>query len=131
MKIRLFSFLQLVWCLSFLHFNVQISHFLGQRPMSQTVLTKPSLEKIHKIIAVKFDVVLPQQHLLNLIGSQSEELKHGLLADKIDPIYLDLLIETISEKITGMHYPTEHSTPYYKEYFRKKLKENKDSFFGL
>lgn len=99
--------------------------------MNQSVLINPSLEKIHKIISVKFGVSLSQKNLLDLIEAQPEELKQALKADQLELSTLHLLVETISEKITGMHYPTEHSTPYYKEYFKKKLQENSHQYFGL
>lgn len=98
--------------------------------MNNSVLTNLSLEKIYKIISVKFGVDLSQKQLLYLINTQSEELKSDLLKDRIDPASLDQLVEIVSERITGMHYPTQHSTPYYKEYYKKKLNESKDSYFG-
>ena len=99
--------------------------------MSNPVLTNSSLDKIHKIISVKFGVDLSQRQLLDLIEAQAEELRKALQVEQVDLLSLDLLVETISEEITGMNYPTDRSTPYYKEYFKKKLNENKDSYFGI
>lgn len=98
--------------------------------MGNYVLTSASLDKIHKIITVKFGVSLSQRQLMDVIEVQPEELRKALLAEQVDLSTLDLLVETMSEEITGMHYPTQASTPYYKEYFMKKLKENKDKYFG-
>ncbi|WP_224997103.1 hypothetical protein [Cesiribacter sp. SM1] len=95
------------------------------------VSTSPALDMIKKTLAVKFDVLLSHQQLLAVIERQAEDLKSALKADKITLNTLDQLVETISEEITGIHYPTNHSTPYYKEYFKKKLKENKDAYFGF
>lgn len=99
--------------------------------MSNYVLTSSNLDKIYKIISVKFGVDLSQQQLLSLIEAQEDELKIALQAEKVTPTSLDLLVETIAEDITGINYPTEHSTPYYKEYFKKKVKDNKDRYFGI
>lgn len=99
--------------------------------MSNYVLTSSSMDKIHRVISVKFGISLSQQQLLDMIEAQTEELRKALQAEQIDLASLDQLVETVSEEITGIHYPTEHSTPYYKEYFMKKLKENKDKYFGI
>ena len=40
--------------------------------MSNPVLTNSSLDKIHKIISVKFGVDLSQRQLLDLIEAQAE-----------------------------------------------------------
>lgn len=98
--------------------------------MIDTVLSNPGLEQIQRIISVKFGVDLTQKQLLNLLDTQPEEQKKGLLEEKIDPVSLDMLIESVSKEITGMHYPTEHSTPYFRAYYQKMLIENRDSFFG-
>jgi hypothetical protein len=95
------------------------------------VLTSPGLDMIKKILSVKFDVLLSHQQLLTFIERQPEELKKALEVEQVSLATLDQLVETVSEEITGIHYPTNHSTPYYKEFFRKKLKENKDRYFGL
>lgn len=99
--------------------------------MSNSVLVSSSLDKINRIISVKFGVHLSQKQLLDLVEAQPEELKKALLAEPLELLTLDLLVEAVSEEITGMHYPTEHSTAYYKEYFKKKLNENKESYFGV
>ncbi len=99
--------------------------------MSNNVLTSSSLDKIQKIISVKFGADLSQKQLIALIENQEETLKEALQAPLVTLATLNLLVETIAEDITGINYPTEHSTPYYKEYFKKKLKENKDKYFGL
>ena len=99
--------------------------------MSNVVLTSSSLDKIRKITSIKFGVDLSQKQILELIEAQPEELRKALQAEQLDIMALDQLVENISEEITGINYPTEHSTPYYKEYFKKKLKENKDQYFGF
>lgn len=95
------------------------------------ISTSPGLDMIRKVLAVKFDILLSHQQLLAFIERQPEELKKALKAEQVSLATLDQLVETVSEEITGIHYPTGHSTPYYKEYFKKKLKENKDQYFGL
>lgn len=89
------------------------------------------LDRIDKTLAVKFDVRLFQEQLLALIERQTEELKTSLQEEKITLATLNQLVEAISEEITGIHYPTEHSTTYYKEYFKKKLQENKGKYFDF
>lgn len=97
--------------------------------ISNSVLDSLCLERIHKILSVKFDVELSRIQLLALIEKQPEELKKALLAGQTDPETLNIFIESVSKKITGVSYPSQQSTSYYKEYFKKKLKENKDSYF--
>lgn len=104
---------------------------MSSTTMITHVSTSSNLDKIHKIINVKFSVHLSNEQLQDLIASQPEELKEALLAAQLKPATLDQLIETISEEITGIHYPTEHSTAYYKEYFKKKVQENKNQYFGI
>ena len=58
-------------------------------------------------------------------------LRTALKEKQKDLSTLYLLVENISKRITGVPYPTENSSPYYKEYFNKQLKENKDNYFGL
>lgn len=87
------------------------------------------LDRIDKTLVVKFDVKLTTAQLLALIGRQPVNLKKALLEDKITLAALDQLVETISEEITGIRYPTDQSTAYYKEYFKKKLQENKEHYF--
>lgn len=99
--------------------------------MSMDISTNTNLDKICKIISVKFDVILSPEQTIGLINTQPEELKVALQQETVTLTTLDQLVEAISETITGMHYPTEHSTSYYKEYFKKKLTENKASYFGL
>ncbi|WP_224994942.1 hypothetical protein [Cesiribacter sp. SM1] len=95
------------------------------------VSTSPGLDMIKKILTVKFDILLSHQQLLEFIERQPEELKKALKAEQVSLTTLDQLVERVSEEITGIHYPTDRSTPYYKEYFKKKLKENKDQYFGF
>jgi hypothetical protein len=95
------------------------------------VSTTPGLDMIKKILSVKFDVLLSHQQLLTFMERLPEELKKALKKEQVSLTTLDLLVEVVSEEITGIHYPTDHSTPYYKEYFKKKLKENKDRYFGF
>ena len=99
--------------------------------MSSTLLTNTSLDPITRIIQVKFDILLSTQQVQALIARQEEELKAALQLEYPALAALEALIESISEEITGTHYPTEHSTPYYKEYFKKKLNENKHRYFSL
>ncbi|WP_040396809.1 hypothetical protein [Cesiribacter andamanensis] len=74
--------------------------------------------------------MLTAGQLASLIAAQPEPLRQNLLADQPGLDALDELVERLSEQITGINYPTEHSTPYYKEYFKKKLQEGKEAFFG-
>lgn len=99
--------------------------------MSTSISTNTNLNRICKIILVKFDVILSPEQALVLIKAQPDELKEALQQEPVMLATLDQLIEALSEEITGIHYPSQHSTPYYKEYFKKKLKENKASYFGL
>ena len=99
--------------------------------MSNYIFTNTGLFKIRRVIFTKFGVDLFEEQLLNLIEIQPEGLRTALKEEQIDLTTLYLLVENISEEITGVPYPTENSTPYYKEYFNKKLKENKDKYFGF
>ena len=99
--------------------------------MSNYIFTSTGLSGIHRIIFTKFGVDLSEEQLLNLIETQPEWLRTALKEKQTDLSVLHLLVENISEKITGVPYPTENSSPYYKEYFNTKLKANKNNYFGL
>ena len=98
--------------------------------LSNDLLSKTTLDKVYRLISTKFGVNLSQQQLLMLIDAQPEGLRKALQAGQVDISTLDLLVETVAEKITGVRYPTQQSTPYYKEYFKQKLNENKGRYFG-
>ena len=99
--------------------------------MSNYKFTSTSLSKIHAIIFTKFGVDLSEEQLLNLIEAQPEGLRTSLKEKQIDLSTLHLLVEDISEKITGVPYPTENSSSYFKEYYSKQLEKNKESYFSL
>lgn len=99
--------------------------------MINSKISNQSLEQIQNIISIKFGLDLNQQQVLNLIEVQAEDLKKALLAEKVvEPANLHILVESISDAITGMHYPTESSTAYFKEYFQMILLEKRASYFS-
>lgn len=83
------------------------------------LLSKTTFDSVDRLIYIKFSVNLSQQQLLMLIETQPEGLRKALQSGQVDISWLDLLIEAVSEKITGVRYPTRQSTPYYKEYFKR------------
>lgn len=97
---------------------------------SKGLLSKTTLDRVYRLISIKFGVTLSQQQLLILIDRQPEDLRKALQSGQVAIETLDLLVETVSEKITGIRYPTQQSTLYYKEYFKRKLNDNKDKYFG-
>ena len=99
--------------------------------MDNHTFASTGFSKIHAILFTKFGVDLSEEQLLNVIEAQPEGLKTALKKKQVDISILYLLVENISKKITGVPYPTENSSPYYKEYFNKQLKENKDNYFGF
>lgn len=94
-------------------------------------LSNAALDSICRIIAVKFGVHLSLQQAQALMERQPDEVKI-VFGEAYQPTVaaLDRLVESVSEAVTGMGYPTQHSTPYYKEYFKKKLNEHKAAYFG-
>lgn len=99
--------------------------------MSNHTFSSSGLSWIHGILFTKFGVDLSKEQLLNLIEGQPEGLRTALREKQTDLSTLYLLVENISKKITGVAYPTENSSPYYKEYFNNQLKENKDNYFNF
>ncbi|WP_224994267.1 hypothetical protein [Cesiribacter sp. SM1] len=98
--------------------------------MDSIVPSNVNLERMHRIMQVKFGVDLSEEQLGRLLQAQSEILKRALQKEEIDLSALDLLIDSVSEQITGMRYHTDKSTSYYKEHYQKKLSENKIAFFS-
>jgi hypothetical protein len=107
-----------------------ISELMAESSIPGTQVLSSAETTIQRIISVKFGLVLTARQVAALLAAQPEPLQQALLADQPELDALDELVERLSEQITGINYPTEHSTPYYKEYFKKKLQEHKEAFFG-
>ena len=99
--------------------------------MHQSKLQTPSLKMIHQMLLVKFDVDLNREQLMHLIDLQEEEVREGLHQQPADPEAMERLLNDVSCSLTGMLYPTEFSTAYYKKTFQEKLRENRNFFLKL
>lgn len=100
--------------------------------MHVTVLTSPCpyIKQIRQVLVVKFGLHLSGEQFNRLLEKQPEELRLGLLGDKIDSEAIDLLIERVSVEITGVRYPTVYSTPDFKACYKKVLEEKRALFLS-
>ena len=107
------------------------ARMLNNARMNPVIIISTDQHSIQNIIADKFGVQLSPVQLIELIDAQPEAIRKALQETALSSGSLDLLVENIAEEITGILYPTEHSTLYHGEYIPKKLKENKGQYNGL